>query len=879
MMNPSPESFRNRLHSFIHLQAFHEEWYREALVLWRGSVFLLWSHLRPAVSLLAMLTMSSLAGYFNLNGPLWYLKLDDAMGFLPFFAIGYVFPFDAACRATERIHIPKLVALGLFLLWVFLLIPLAGPLPDGHGNYNCCSAGAIFRSAKDLDYTLYWTRRLARVVLEMPPTLMLFFYLIPRWETHLSWIGQHIMYPYLFHQVASYWRNVLIQQVRPPKLMSTPSHVAVLLLHIPYAIIVLAFFASQPWRKLFSWCLEPQWLRPLFKEEQDAPEVPAKTIWQEDGPSAARDTSRRTLSSQALAQLEDSGGSGLPTKPAPEDDAASVESIPELQPSRSAGRFYKWTSTGFEIPWQCQARKYYVWLLPIFVGTLITAVFPFFLCVFYLPGWEVLLKVIEGFPLAFGIPIFFAALGSTVVNYAWHFFRLRCTDEVPEPPNATPLVHAVVVVAYKEPLDVLCRTMDSIVAQQGMWKQPIVVFASEERDDTAQSTFAELSKRVGTHFDMFLLTKHPLVEGETIGKSSNENFAVQELYKRLVEEESRDPFEILVTIVDADSIVSPTYLAHAEHSFRAQRDGRRLIYSGPLSVHRNFDDAGLLTQCYELNRCHADTFHDPFSQYQPQSNYSLTLGFAQELGFWTPDIMPEDIHTANKARVNNFGSRTTVAIPSLICNDLVVQFGDRYTQAMRHQMGSITEFAWALALFFESKTSFPGWWAVFNVEAGRDGSFLDIARSIVSYGCKVTVTYLIFAHWSMLHWKAKLYLSFVVSYLVWRWLWFWIAELFIWQTLLLQFQVKRPSVARWMLIVCTMPICLLVGELIFYLGATIHCLIRITFIGELAYISAPKGDAPSPAAAGTQASTTSRSSGSGSSSSSAARTADSNEQT
>jgi hypothetical protein len=243
MMNPSPESFRNRLHSFIHLQAFHEEWYLEALVLWRGSVFLLWSHLRPAVSLLAMLTMSSLAGYFNLNGPLWYLKLDDAMGFLPFFAIGYVFPFDAACRATERIHIPKLVALGLFLLWVFLLIPLAGPLPDGHGNYNCCSAGAIFRSAKDLDYTLYWTRRLARVVLEMPPTLMLFFYLIPRWETHLSWIGQHIMYPYLFHQVASYWRNVLIQQVRPPKLMSTPSHVAVLLLHIPYVIIVLAFFA------------------------------------------------------------------------------------------------------------------------------------------------------------------------------------------------------------------------------------------------------------------------------------------------------------------------------------------------------------------------------------------------------------------------------------------------------------------------------------------------------------------------------------------------------------------------------------------------------------------------------------------------------------
>jgi hypothetical protein len=133
------------------------------------------------------------------------------------------------------------------------------------------------------------------------------------------------------------------------------------------------------------------------------------------------------------------------------------------------------------------------------------------------------------------------------------------------------------------------------------------------------------------------------------------------------------------------------------------------------------------------------------------------LGFAQELGFWTPDIMPEDIHTANRARVNNFGSSTTVAIPSIICNDTVVELGDRYGQAKRHQMGSITELAWSIALLFEAKTSLPAWWAVFKVEAGRDGSFLDIAKSIVSYGCKLTVSYLVLAHWSMLHWKAQLF--------------------------------------------------------------------------------------------------------------------------
>jgi cellulose synthase/poly-beta-1,6-N-acetylglucosamine synthase-like glycosyltransferase len=866
MIDPKPKAFAERLNAALRFRSFHEEWYLQALVLWRGSVFLLWSHLQPAVALLSMLGLSGLAGYCDLTGPLWYLKLDDAMGFLPYFAIGYVFPFDAACRFTAQMHIPRMVALGLVFLWVFALIPLAGPLPDGHGNYNCCAAGTVFHTLQSFDYSLYWTRRLARVLLELPPTLVLFFYVIPRCETPLSWIGPHTLYPYLFHQVANHWRNQFVQYMHPPKLQSTPFHIAVLLLHMPYALALVVFFASESWRRLFSWCFEPTWLMPLLKEDHGTGKSAADDPFS-SSPALDKDAfAKQFQDSQTHHSSVDDSCSACPKSaqvPIPaaaatvadvgvvaaiaplallEEDTADAESIPELQPSHAKGRFIRWKSTGVEIPWQCQARKYYLWLLPIFVGTLISASFPFFLCMFYLPGWEVLLKVVDGLPLCFGVPFFFVALASTVANYAWHFYRLRGTEEVPEPSTVAPLAHAVVIVAYKEPLDVLRRTVDSIVSQSGLGRRPIVVFAAEERDETAQSTFTALSEHVGSAFDMFLLTKHALKEGETIGKSSNENFAVQELYKLLVEEQARDPFEVLVTIVDADSILSHSYLAHAEKHFRAQRDGRRLIYSGPLSVHRNFNDAGLLTQCYELHRCHADTFFDPFSMYQPQSNYSLTLGFAQELGFWTPDLMPEDIHTANKARINNFGSSTTVAIPSLICNDLVVTFADRYTQAKRHQMGSITEFAWGMSLFFETQLSFPGWWAVFKVEAGRDGSFLDIAKAIIGYGCKVTIGYLLFAHWSLLHWKARLYLGFAICVMVWNWLWFWIAELFLWQTLLTQFPVKRPSVGRWVLIVCTMPMFLFVGEVIFYLASTLQCLWRITFVGELSYVCAPKGD-------------------------------------
>jgi hypothetical protein len=239
--------------------------------------------------------------------------------------------------------------------------------------------------------------------------------------------------------------------------------------------------------------------------------------------------------------------------------------------------------------------------------------------------------------------------------------------------------------------------------------------------------------------------------------------------------------------------------------------------------------------------------------YQPQSNYSLSLGFAQELDFWTPDIMQEDIHTANRARLNNFGSRTTVAIPSFICNDTVVKFSDRYTQALRHQNGSCLEFAWVLALCCQSKFHWSDCFAVFTVEATREGSFLEVAKSLAAYGTQFTIFYIIVNHWSLVHWKARALLTMGACYIAWRWLWFWIAEITLWQTLMRQFPIKRPSQGRWLLTILFMPVVLFIGDLIFYQFATLQSLFRITFLSELTYVTAPKGDDLTTRAAPSQA--------------------------
>jgi len=301
-----------------------------------------------------------------------------------------------------------------------------------------------------------------------------------------------------------------------------------------------------------------------------------------------------------------------------------------------------------------------------------------------------------------------------------------------------------------------------------------------------------------------------------------------------------DPFEVMVTIADADSVFSPVYLAHVEAGFWGAPDGRRIIYNGPLNTYRNLGDASLLVQCLETVRCHNEMFHNPLKTPYPYSNYSLTMGFAAEIGFWAPDSMPEDIHTAHKAMVRNFGSITTLSIPPIICNDLVTGLCDRYTQAKRHQWGSVTEVAWQLSLLVDMKLSFHHWWTLFMSEARRGGSLVHLAASTGAFVYTLVTTALITVKWATLPPQVRFYMLLLAVGGAWRWVCFWIAEIILWRELLWQFPIKRPSAFNFVALAVFMPILNVVANLFYYALPTLHGLYIATFVGELAYAKAPK---------------------------------------
>lgn len=132
-----------------------------------------------------------------------------------------------------------------------------------------------------------------------------------------------------------------------------------------------------------------------------------------------------------------------------------------------------------------------------------------------------------------------------IATEVWTFLMLkRGLLRVPHPKSLPNLVHAVVVCQYKEPLEVLTATIESL-ANNTLARHTIVCIASEARDASAKAKFETLRNQFGHRFLTFITTYHHLESGEIVGKSSNENFAVRELHK-YTQQQGMDPFNVCI---------------------------------------------------------------------------------------------------------------------------------------------------------------------------------------------------------------------------------------------------------------------------------------------------------------------------------------------
>ncbi|OGY25025.1 MAG: hypothetical protein A2Y57_02570 [Candidatus Woykebacteria bacterium RBG_13_40_7b] len=215
--------------------------------------------------------------------------------------------------------------------------------------------------------------------------------------------------------------------------------------------------------------------------------------------------------------------------------------------------------------------------------------------------------------------------------------------------------HIVFIPTYKEPGDILQRTL-SFIKEAEIPKQSIdIVLAFEEREQEAKSKEAELRKEFESTFANIWTTYHPLEEGEIAGKSSNLAHSAKEI-KKIIEQKNYEKDHILVTVCDADVCLHPKYFALLTYKFLNNPNRYLRFFQGALVFYNNIWriplPARVVNTIYSILQV-AD-LQRPKSSFN-YSTYSLSWRLLEGSGFWDIDVISEDWHLFFKTFFANQG--------------------------------------------------------------------------------------------------------------------------------------------------------------------------------------------------------------------------------
>jgi cellulose synthase/poly-beta-1,6-N-acetylglucosamine synthase-like glycosyltransferase len=154
-------------------------------------------------------------------------------------------------------------------------------------------------------------------------------------------------------------------------------------------------------------------------------------------------------------------------------------------------------------------------------------------------------------------------------------------------PRSQKIHHLVVLSCYKEPIEVLKTTIDSI-ANQTMASSTTMVVSFEEKSPNWSEKQSELWKFYGSSFHDLFFTVHPFgIPNEIPGKCSNCNCGIRTAVghiRRKLGEQNFDSDNLIITTCDADSKFHPRFLEALTLQFLNEKDPHSCVFQVNLIV-------------------------------------------------------------------------------------------------------------------------------------------------------------------------------------------------------------------------------------------------------------------------------------------------------
>jgi hypothetical protein len=149
------------------------------------------------------------------------------------------------------------------------------------------------------------------------------------------------------------------------------------------------------------------------------------------------------------------------------------------------------------------------------------------------------------------------------------------------------IYHIIILPTYKEEIEILKETFDSLVNSNYPKEKMIVVLAIEKRAGEKAERMAEnIAKKYAGSFYKFLISVHPdNISGEIGGKGSNVAWAGKEA-KKIIDELKIPYKNILVSSFDIDTKVYPQYFSCLTWYYVTTEKPTRASYQ-PIPVYNN----------------------------------------------------------------------------------------------------------------------------------------------------------------------------------------------------------------------------------------------------------------------------------------------------
>lgn len=277
----------------------------------------------------------------------------------------------------------------------------------------------------------------------------------------------------------------------------------------------------------------------------------------------------------------------------------------------------------------------------------------------------------------------------------WH--ERYQAEATPDALDWNAVKHIVIIPNYKEPFEILTRTLDNLAAQYQAKQRMTVMLAMEAGEEGCVEKAEKLVALYEPCFEHLYFAVHPRgLPGEMQCKSANQAWASRWAKRKLVDQLGYNIEHIVVTTQDADTLWHKDHFYALTYLFAINPERSLRFWQAPIRYHTNIWEINPLLRivnaystAFELAYLAA-----PWWIPMPMSSYSLSLKLLDASGYWDTDVIADEWHMFIKAYFAREGAvkLDRLFLPfsaTAVTGETLWQaINNRYQQTLRHAWGS-----------------------------------------------------------------------------------------------------------------------------------------------------------------------------------------------